>query len=293
MATTVTAAFTEFQARLALTPNQRTIAAGRLANLKTFFAANYQVATAPSAIGSYGRDTIVRPERDIDIMVALSVDSYWARYQSDSRAFLRWLRDGLNRQYPNTQVGVRQIAVHLALGENLEVDLVGGFHAQGGGSWIPNGSGGWQRTNPPFHDKLMTDANVRLGGHLKPLVRVMKGWNIVGNGGRLRSFHLEMMVERVWQSGNASTLTSMPATVAATLKTGAGWVRVTHPDPWPGSGQNLDSYLGAGTRAAVAEAMDKDAVRAVEALAYVTAGQTAKAFERWDIVFGHQFPAYG
>lgn len=41
------------------------------------------------------------------------------------------------------------------------------------------------------------------------------------------------------------------------------------------------------------KAMDDDAVRAAEAIAYVAAGQTAKAFERWDIVFGHQFPAYG
>jgi len=51
MATTVPAAFTELQGRLALTPNQRTIAAGRLANLQTFFAANYLVATAPWARG--------------------------------------------------------------------------------------------------------------------------------------------------------------------------------------------------------------------------------------------------
>lgn len=291
MATTVAAAFTEFQGRLPLTPNQRTIAAGRLTNLRAFFANNYVVATAPWAIGSYGRGTIVRPERDIDIMVALSVPDYWSRYQPDSRAFLRWLRDGLNRAYPNTQVGVRQITVHLALGENLEVDLVAGFHREGGGFYIPNGSGGWQGTNPPFHDKLMTDANVRLGSQLKPLVRVMKAWNIVGNGGRLRSFHLEMIVERVWQKANA--LSSMPAAVAATLETGAGWVRATHPDPWIGSGQNLDSYLNAEVRATIAKNMDEDAVRARAAIEYVAAGQTAKAFERWDIVFGRQFPAYG
>jgi hypothetical protein len=290
MATTVAGAFTELQARIALTPNQRTIAAGRLANLQTFFANNYVVATPPWAIGSYGRDTIVRPERDIDIMVALGT-GYWPRYQSDSRAFLRWLRDGLNRAYPNTRVGVREIAVHLALGDGLEVDLVGGFHRSGGGFLIPNGGGLWQATNPPFHDKLMTDANVRLGSQLKPLVRVMKAWNIMGNGARLRSFHLEMIVERVWQK--ATSLPSMPAAVAATLKTGAGWVRATHPDPWTPSGQNLDSYLTASARASSAKAMDDDAVRAAEAIAYVAAGQTAKAFERWDIVFGHQFPAYG
>ncbi len=291
MATTVAAAFTELAARLPLTPNQRSIAADRLTALQAYFASNYVVATAPWAIGSYGRETIVRPEGDIDIMVALSAPEYWARYQSDSRAFLRWLRDGLNRAYPNTRVGVREIAVHLALGDNFEVDLVGGFHRQGGGFWIPSGTGGWMATNPPFHDKLMTDANVRLGSQLKPLVRMMKVNNIVGNGGRLASFHLEMIVERLWRQ--ATVLPSIPAAIAATLKTGAGWIRVNYADPWPDSGRNVDSYLTAAARAASAKGMDDDALRAAEALAYVQAGKTAAAFERWDIVFGHQFTAYG
>ena len=39
--------------------------------------------------------------------------------------------------------------------------------------------------------------------------------------------------------------------------------------------------------------MDDDAVRAQAALDFVATGQTAKAFERWAIVFNHQFPAYG
>lgn len=293
MTTTVTAPFAELQARLALTANQRSIAAGRLTNLQSFFAANYAVAKVPWAIGSYGRETIVRPERDIDIMVALSVPDYWARYQSDSHNFLRWLRDGLNRAYPNTQVSRRQIAVYLALGDGLEVDLVPGFNRQGGGFLIPDGSGGWQATNPPYHDQLMSDANVRVGGQLKPLVRVMKAWNIMGNGGKLHSFHLEMIVERVWQKATATTMPALPAAVAATLKTGAAWVRATHPDPWTGSGQNLDSYLSANRRAEVATTMDEDAVRAQAALDFVAKGNQAAAFERWAIVFNHRFPAYG
>ena len=290
MPPTVAAAFDALLADLRLTSAQQAIARGRIAHLRSLFT-DYAVSRQPWAIGSYGRSTIIRRERDIDVMVALSVSEYWARYEGDSRLFLRWLRDGLNRQYKNTRVGVRGMAVHLALGEDLEVDLVGGFHRKGGGFVIPDGSGGWQATNPPFHDQLMTDANVRLNSDLKPLVRVMKAWNIMGNGGRLRSFHLEMVVERVWQKAN--TLPAMPVAVAATLKTGAGWVRAAHPDPWAGSGQRLDSYLSAEKRAAVAKTMDEDAVRAQAAVDYVAAGQTAKAFERWGIVFNHQFPAYG
>jgi hypothetical protein len=291
MATTVAAAFTDLQSRIALTAAQKSIASGRLANLQAFFAANYAVATPPWAIGSYGRETIIRPERDIDIMVALSVPAYWGRYEQDSRVFLRWLRDGLNQRYANTRVGVRQVAVHLALGEGLEVDLVPGFHRTGGGFLIPDGNGRWQATNPPFHDRLMTEANARTAYQLKPLVRVMKAWNVWGNGARLASFHLEMIVERVWQK--ATSLPSMPNAVAATLETAAGWVRASHPDPWAASGRNLDAYLSSDTRAAVAKTMDEDGARARAAIEYVAAGRTAAAFDRWAIVFNHEFPTFG
>jgi hypothetical protein len=291
MATTIPAAFTELQGRLALTPNQRSIAAGRITNLQSFFAANYVVAKAPWAIGSYGRETIVRPERDIDIMVALDYPTYKDRYDNDPKGMLRWLRDGLDRQYANTHVGVRQIAVHLALGDGLEVDLVPGFHRSGGGFFISDGAGGWQATNPPHHDQLMTDSNVRLNSQLKPLVRVMKAWNIMGNGHRLSSFHLEMIVQKMWE--DATSLPTLPIAVAKTLKAGGSWVRTAFPDPWTGSGKNLDSYLSAEKRAAAAKTMDEDAERASAALDYASAVQTAKAFDRWDVVFGRQFPAFG
>lgn len=292
MPATVDAALIELQGRLALTPNQKAIAAGRVNGLQSFFASNYKVAKAPWAIGSYGRETIVRPERDIDVMVALHSD-YWANYQSDSRNFLRWLREGLNRQYAGTVVGVRQIAIHLALGEGLEVDVVPGFQRQGAGFWIPDGTGHWQATNPPFHDKMMTDANVRTGGKLKSLVRVMKAWNIMGNASRLSSFHLEMICERVWQKATAVTFPALPVAVKSTLLTGAGWVRAAHQDPWTGSGQRIDSYLSDTRRAEVAKTMEEDGARAQAALDYVSAGNQAAAFERWQIVFNHEFPAYG
>lgn len=291
MATTVTSAFDQLLADLRLTDRQRDIAAGRMSHLRTFFAKNYVLAKAPWAIGSYGRETIIRWERDIDVMVALSANDYWTRYQANSSTFLRWLRDSLNMAYPGSEVGTRQIAIRMFLGDDLHVDLVPGFYRTGGGFWVPDGSGGWQATNPPYHDELMTNANVRLGSHLEPLVRVMKAWNTAGNGGRLRSFHLEMIVERVWQS--ATSLSPMPSTVAETLRCAAGWVRSSFLDPWSGSGAFLDSYLSSSVREAVAKTLDEDAVRAKDGVAYAAEGHTAAAFDRWDVVFGRTFPAYG
>lgn len=305
MPTTVNAAFTELQSRLALTPRQREVSAARLASLRAYFSANCKVSRTPWAIGSYGRDTIIRPERDIDIMVALNARAHWDQYHRDSRLFLRWLRDGLNREYANTQVGVRQIAIHLALGEGLEVDLVPAydavevdnqfiltrrFFAKPGdrGFVIPDGRGRWQKTNPPFHDKLMAGANRRLGSNLKPLVRLMKAWNVTSNHHRLRSFHLELVCERVWRK--AASVPALPRAVAATLGAAGSLVRGRFRDPWSNSGQDIAAYLSADARAATIKRMAADTARAREALA---AANPSAAFERWDIVFGHQFPAFG
>jgi hypothetical protein len=291
MARTVAAAFEELLADLALTPRQREVAQGRINHLRSYFETNIACADLPLANGSYARGTAVRRRRDIDTLVALNYLTYKDRYDNDPDGMLRWLRDRLDREYGSTTVTRSGVAIRMKLGEDLQVDLVPSFRRQGGGFFMPNGRGGWQATNPPFHDQLMTDANARTGSALKPLVRVMKAWNISGNGARLGSFHLEMLVERMWRK--ATALPALPAAVAATLKAGGGWVRDAFPDPWAASGENLDAYLSADARATSARTMDEDAVRAQAALDYAAAGQTEKAFERWSIVFGHHFPAYG
>jgi hypothetical protein len=292
MARTVAVAFDELLADLALTPRQKEVAQGRLNHLRSYFTtANIACADLPFAIGSYARGTVIRRRRDIDALVALSYATYEDRYDNDPDGMLRWLRDNLNREYGDTTVTRSGVAIRMKLGEDLQVDLVPSFRRQGGGFLMPNGRGGWQATNPPFHDQLITDANARTGSALKPLVRVMKAWNVSGNGARLGSFHLEMLVERMWRK--ATELPSLPAAVTATLKAGGGWVRDTFPDPWTASAQNLDAYLSADARAQSARTMDEDAVRAQDALDYAAAGKTEKAFERWGVVFGHDFPAYG
>jgi hypothetical protein len=97
--TTVGAAFESMLADLRVTERQKVIANGRITHLDAFFRANYRLAKAPWAIGSYNRETLIRWERDVDVMVALSTDPYWSRFEHDSAKFLNWIRDGLNREY--------------------------------------------------------------------------------------------------------------------------------------------------------------------------------------------------
>lgn len=284
-------AFDELLGNLRLTATEQTIASQRVSHVQSFFLRNYVVAKAPWTIGSYGRETIIRPRRDVDMMVALDVATYWDRYQGDSARFLYWLRDALNAEYSNTQVSTKQVAVRMLLGSDLQVDLVPTFARTGGGFLMPDGHSGWQATNPPYHDDLMASANVRTNSQLKPLVRLMKAWNHV-NGKHLRSFHLEMVVAKVWENANGSLGTTAHA-VTETLRCGGSWIRNPMMDPWAGSGARLDDYLAADLRASVARTLDEDAGRAAAALAYEESGRIADAFERWGVVFNRTFPAYG
>lgn len=304
MPTTVAAAFNQLLADLRLTKRQRSLAAGRVAHLRDFFK-DYPVTRAPWAIGSYGRGTIVRWERDIDIMVALDAATYWPRYRQDSRRFLHTIRDTLDKAYPRTTVSSRQIAVQMLLGADLQVDLVPAlavadvpvpwlFRPLGApkdrGLYIPDGHGGWQKTNPPFHDNLVRTADQRLGGTLKPLIRVMKAWNLA-HYHRLHSFHLEMLVAHAWSREKA--LPPLAEAVAETLRRATRLVEGRFRDPWADADTRLDDYLDGATRARAARSLRDDAARAREALAHVAAGRVPEAFARWAVVFGHEFPAFG
>jgi hypothetical protein len=307
MARTVAAAFNSLLSDLKLTPRQRSLAQGRIRHLLAFFA-RYEVSRTPCAIGSYGRGTVIRRERDVDVMVVLAAKPYVRTYQRDSRQFLYWLRDALNNEYSNTTVSTRQVALCMDLGEGLGVDLIPVFDAVEAdnlslltrrpflkpgemGFYMPNGRGDWQRTNPPFHDALILQSDQRLGGNLKPLVRLMKLWN-ENEYRRLDSFHLEMMVEQVWRK--AKQMPPLPIALAQTLDKVADLADGHFHDPWS-KGDWLDRYLDADLerRRKAVNALRDDATKAQAALAFEANGNSGAAFERWSVVFGHDFPAFG
>jgi hypothetical protein len=289
MAATVTASFNALLEDLKLTERQQTVARERVSHLQTYFSPPmWQIGKAPWAIGSYGRETLVRWERDIDVMVALSVPAYWEAFKDDSRRYLYWVRDYLNKEYPDTKVSSKEVAVRMELSENLQVDLVPTFIRSGGGFLMPNGSAGWMATNPPFHDEMVAASNIRLGGRLKPLIRVMKAWNIA-NDGHLRSFHLEMMVERMWQKPTA--MPTLPIAMASTLTAAAGWANDPFYDPWMPT-QRIDSYLSDASRATVVGYFATDGADAAKANLAEAAGDQAKAVDLWDAIFRRTAPAF-
>jgi hypothetical protein len=285
----ILAAFDELLTRLALTDEQTKVASARHTNLRDFLSGRFtlnQEDNNPWITGSYSRQTIIRQDRDIDIMAAFSVGKYWDTYKSKSAAMVQLVRDALDKQYGASKVSSSGAAVVMDM-TTFNVDVVPVFPRNGEGYLVSNGSNGWKATNPPFHFRLMRDRNGK-DTSLKPLFRIMKFWNQC-NDELLESFHLEMMIERMWREHNIG---SYPHGVAETLRVLPGWINDTFNDPWAPGGR-IDTYLSDADRKKAAGHASADAASSAEAEKLRTAGNDAAAFDYWQKVFRKQFPAYG
>jgi hypothetical protein len=290
MATTIEAGFNELLERQRLTSTQVQTADTRVAALKAFFAKNFEMAEPAFTTGSYARGTICAGQRDVDLMAPLDYATYKARFDNDSRAFLYYVRGILNDRYASTTVSSKRVAVTLDF-QSISADVVPCFLRadDGRGYWMPDGAGDWQDTSPRFHTNLINTANSAHNDQLKPLIRLMKCWNLA-NSSHLRSFHVEILVQRMWDSQTIGS--SWPRAVAATLAVMASWVEDRCKDPWDGSAY-VDDYLSEGERSQVARMLRQDAGGSADAEQHRQAGRHAAAFERWATVFPGTFPRYG
>lgn len=281
----VIVAFNELLARQALTPTQLQTANERITDIRTFFNSKLQMAMPVLTIGSGARGTIAAGERDIDLLAPVA-NTYADKYRANSRQFLYDVRDLLAQRYPRTSVGARQVAVVLDF-DVIRTEVVPCFKSAGEGFVIPNGSQGWMATNPPFHTTLMAAADTAHGQRLKPVVRLVKAWNIV-HGQQLHSFHLEMLVKRMW---DGHPIGDWPAVVSGTLQVLNQWVNIAFVDPWQGT-TRIDTYLTPQLRAQITRTIAESAAAAATAEAHRLAARIPAAFERWQVVFRHTFPAY-
>lgn len=287
MPTTVVSGFTELLDRLALTDGQRTTASSRVSGIRDFFNNNFSTAEQAFTIGSYARGTLVRWERDIDIIAPLSVNEYWERYKANSRDFLYWVRNALNDHYATTEVSSREVAAVLDF-TVICCEVVPAFKRTGGGYLIPDGKGGWQATNPQFHQQLMKTADENHGAKLKPVVKLMKAWKMA-NELSISSLHTELLTEQLWRTGS---IVDRPSAVASTLASFQTWLQVSFQDPWA-SGGFIDTWLSQADRDLAIKTAQLDSKSAASAESARKEGRTPDAFKEWDTVYRHKFPSYG
>lgn len=241
MATTTAKAFDEFRDRIALTDAQSIKARSRrdqaIKYVKDAFPSSSDMPLLKGfMIGSVDRGTAIRPLDDIDVMVQFrNKDEVFEKYRYDSQAFLYRIRNTLNAKTQIQQVGARGQAVRLFYKDGLHVDIAPVFHWSSGGYALPAGDGTWITTDPPAQKEWINKRQDELSGHLKKRVRFLKRWNHV-HSRRLQSWHLEVMVARVFTSMSADSRNGL----MKFFEWAPGCVSVQDPD---GYGGDLSDYL--------------------------------------------------
>jgi hypothetical protein len=182
-------------------------------------------------------------------------------------------------------VGTRGQAVRIFYTSGPKVDVAPVFAIEGGGYLLPNGSGGWMTTDPDFHRDWIAERHRDLNYRLKPLARAIKRWNGV-HSERLSSFHIEVMVGRIFSSLGADYREA----TAMFFAHAPNYLHVADP---AGHSGDLATKFTWNKEQAILQSFRAAREHADKAVAAESGGDHAEAIRLWRIVFGDEFPSYG
>jgi predicted nucleotidyltransferase len=156
--------------------------------LDSYFGSNI---TDKKVFGSYVRGTILPRKADsnsdVDLMVVFKNED---RYKPQS--FLNRLKGFAEHYYSSSEIYQSSPTVVLEL-NHIKFELTPAY-IYCGLYYIPNGPSDWMYTDPEgFYDKL-TQCNTNNSSKIKPVVRLLKHWNISKNYRDIASFELEKKV---------------------------------------------------------------------------------------------------
>jgi len=124
--------------------------------------------------GSSTRDTILPrsmdEKSDIDYMIVLKDDG------RVPQTYLDRMKRFAEKYYSTSEIKQSSPSIILEL-NHIKFDLVPALDSWGGSYKIPNGSGGWQDTNPNDFNSNLTDKNKNNSSQIKPTIRLAKYWN--------------------------------------------------------------------------------------------------------------------
>lgn len=147
--------------------------------------------------GSSTRGTILPramdEHSDIDYMI------FFKDSDSVPQTYLDRLRRFVEKYYTRSEIYQSSPTIVLVL-NHIKFDLVPAKTAWHGGFQIPNGSGGWQDTDPNDFNAKLEEKNKNNSNLIKPTIRLAKYWNAV-NGYVYDSFSFEKWIVDRWFLG--------------------------------------------------------------------------------------------
>lgn len=288
MATTINQSFQKLKSNLEITGLQQQTVSTRQQNVRDAVAADFTVLDS-FLTGSYRRNTMIGPLKDADIDILFVLDASY--FDQNGQA---WLLDKvkatLKKQYPTTPKISRNGQAVTITFTDFVVDVVPAFNRKGGGYLIADSvNNRWISTDPKNHVDIWSAANTSHAGDLIPLIKMIKAWNRQ-HSALFRSFHLEAMILEILVN---ITITDFSSGVRFVFDKARQAVQGATYDP-SGYGGNLADYLNTQQKINdVVSRLETAYSRAVEAENFDKQGKVWLAVEKWRMIFGDYFPAYG
>ncbi len=215
--------------------------------------------------GSFARGTAIRKLKDIDLFAVLDPDEYAVLLAMPPLKALSMLHQVLDQMYPNKRAPITQ-------DHTVRVDFVNSGTIFEVVPALPRGNGiyaipqkttsRWIESSPDAHAAILREANRRTSGAASVMVKLAKHFKrVIGDRGKIASFHLEMMI--------CELLVSRPADYPTGLRDlfielGR---RVQRPFPDPAKvGPDVDERLTLADRNRLTEVFDAAADQANRAI---------------------------
>jgi len=176
--------FEQFHADLALTPTQFRDGMTKRIGVARFLNRHYYGSNSGTDnsffIGSWAKDTAIRPPRDVDLYFLLPAavhtrfEGYLWNWQS---ALLQEVKGVLADTYPDTDISGDGQVVLVRFG-TYSVEVVPTFRLTNGRYWIcDTHEGGRYKQSDPWAEVRYIDAVDKANnGNLRPLIRMLKAW---------------------------------------------------------------------------------------------------------------------
>jgi len=227
--------------------------------------------------GSYDRDTIIRPLKDIDLFAVLDFDKWkdengnLPNPQSVLSKFKNYL-NGLNDYKDKVSQDRPCVTIELS---NKDFDVLPSFKQTSGGYLIPNHDlKSWTYSYPEQLKTSLNDVNKSRSYKVKPTIKAIKYWNRL-NGGVIPSYHVEEVAISTFQINSFKNYEESIRTWFDNAKVYLSFQKF----------DSLDLYNKAIAKVEKVKSKLSDAKKLYDD------GDEQKAKQIWKDIFGDEFPA--
>lgn len=202
----VRARFRQFHGNLLLTQEQVNDGVTKHHGVRGCLNRHYYDSSSDTAnsflIGSWGKNTRVRPPRDIDLYFVLPAAVYH-RFQTHignrQSALLQEVKGVLQQTYSSTTMrGDGQVV--LVRFNTINVEVVPAFLLDNGRYWIcdTHDGGSYKETAPQAEADLIQTVDAANNNNLRPIIKMLKAWQSCCNV-PLKSFQIELVASEFLQ----------------------------------------------------------------------------------------------